>query len=183
MGAKNMIKPGLLLLFSILLQATTIAHAAECDFRPPEALLQPNAYSHYSFKPDTDNRAVESADLRDGVHIEISSSQCADFVIREISLIVPARRAGPDDKAWLSFARTEIGRLSRTSTAGDFSELQRFLVEARHIAPRYGTRSACKNHSKAPAGLCSWESMGGFIFNVRKSKGKLRISATEYVSG
>jgi hypothetical protein len=178
-----MIRPRSLLLFSILLQAANSAFADGCSFLPPEALLQPNAYSHYAFKPDTDNRAVESADLRDGLHIEISSSQCADFVIREISLIVPARRAGPDDKAWLSFARTEIGRLKRTSTAGDFSELQRFLIEARHIAPRYGTRSACKDHSKAPAGLCSWESMGGFIFDVRKSKGKLRISATEYVSG
>jgi hypothetical protein len=183
MPIKPMFKPVRLLAFSLLLQATGSALADECSFRPPQALLQPGAYRHYAFTPEKDNRAVESAELRDGLRIEISSSQCVDFVVREISLIVPKRAPGPDDKAWLRFARTEIGRLKRRSGTADFSELERFLAAARQIAPRDGARSACKDHSNAPAGLCSWESMGGFIFTVTQNKGKLRISATDYVSG
>ncbi|MDB5919750.1 MAG: hypothetical protein JWR40_3984 [Massilia sp.] len=177
------IKRGALLAFSILLQSATSALASECSFRPPQALLQSDAYWHHAFRSDTGNRAVESAELRDGLRIEISRSQCVDFLVREISLIVPARTVGQGDKAWLSFAQAEIGRLKRRNPEDDFSELQRFLIEARHIPPRNGTRSACKDHSSAPAGDCAWQSMGGFIFKVSKSKGKLRISATEYVSG
>jgi hypothetical protein len=177
-----MIKPVRLLAFSVLLQAAGSALADECSFQAPQALLQPNAYSHYAFRPGSENRSVESAELRDGLRIEIARSQCVDFLVREISLIVPARVAGPNDTARLAFARTEIGRLRRQSPDDNFSELERFLVEARHIAPRKGSRSACKDHSKADAGACSWESMGGFIFKVGKSQGKVRISVTEYVS-
>jgi hypothetical protein len=185
---KNLIKPKAFLLVSILLLVANSALAGvdivdQCSFQPPRALLQASAYPHYAFKPDTDNRAVESAELRDGLRIEISHHQCVDILSREISLIVPAPAAERNDDAWLAFARTEIGRLKRQDRSDDFSELQRFLTEAGHIAPQNGTRSACKDHSKAPAGECTWESMGGFIFKVSKSKGKVRISATEYTSG
>jgi hypothetical protein len=187
MRMTSMIKPVSLLVFSVLLQAAGSALADECSLQPPRPLLQANAYSHYTFRPATGHRAVESAELRDGLRIEVSSSGCVDFLVREISLIVPARAPtaghGQNDDAWLRFARTEIGRLKRHRPDDNFGELERFLAEARRIAPRKGTRSVCKDQSTADAGLCSWESMGGFIFKVTRSKGKRRISATKYVSG
>ena len=173
----------------VLLIAPTTLHAGEstatrdCVFNSPRAVLQPKAYVGYTFTRQTLGRALEAAIVRDNLRVEISLSQCVDFIVSEITFIV-ARGDGPefDQNYWLEFARTEIGRLKRNALAGDYRELQQFLARARDIAPRDNKRSMCKDSSTAEAGECSWESMGGFIFQVKKSGTTVRISATEYAS-
>jgi hypothetical protein len=173
-----------LLFISPTLQAAESTAAGDCVFNPPQAVLQPKAYAGYTFTRQTSGRAIEAARVRDNLRVEISLSQCVDLIISEITFIVP-RSDGPefDENYWLEFARTEIGSLKRNALVGDYRELQQFLARARDIAPRDNKRSMCKDSSMAEAGQCSWESMGGFIFQVKKTGPKIRISATEYTSG
>jgi hypothetical protein len=155
----------------------------ECAFIPPQAVLQPKAYSSYTFTRKAQNRAIETAKVRDNLHVEILLSQCADIIVREITFIVPRVAAGEQsEKYWLQFAQAEIGRLKRNASAGDDRDMQQFLVLALNIGPRHGTRSRCKDGSMAEAGECSWDSMGGFIFKVKKDGSKVKVSVTEYSS-
>lgn len=172
----------LFFMFAPALQAADSASAKDCTFNPPQALLHPKAYSNYLFTRKSLNQSVETADVRKGIRIEISRSQCVDFIVNEITFIVSSNHLDSPNN-WLEFARTEIARLERNGSAGDLRELQQFLVQARNIAQRNGIRSKCKDESLAEAGQCSWESMGGYIFEVKKSGSSVRISTTEYVSG
>ncbi|MDB5769330.1 MAG: hypothetical protein JWQ61_4144 [Collimonas fungivorans] len=62
------------------------------------------------------------------------------------------------------------------------SGMNSFLLRANTIAPRGGTRSICKDNSAAEAGECSWESLGGFLFEVKHGQSETRVSVTEYTS-
>lgn len=173
-----------LLLTSPTLKAAESTTVGVCDFNPPQAVLQPKAYADYTFTRQSLGRATETARVRDNLRVEISLSQCADIIVSEITFIVPPTHARKfDESYWLDFAQTEIGMLKLNPLAGDYRELQQFLARARNIAPHDNKRSICKDNSVAEAGQCTWESMGGFIFQVKKTGSKIRISATEYTSG
>jgi hypothetical protein len=164
-------------------QAAESASENECAFNPPQAVLQPKAYSNYTFTRKAQNRAIESATVRDNLHVEISLDQCVDIIVREITFIVPLKEGGEQsEQYWLQFAQAEIGRLKRNASDRDDRDMQQFLVLALNIGSRHGTRSSCKDGSMAEAGVCSWESMGGFIFEVKKDGSSVKVSVTEYSS-
>lgn len=166
------------------MQAAARDAAAGCSFQAPRPILLPHAYRGAAFVRKPDNRSTEMATLGKGVRVEISQSQCADFLTKEITFVVP-RGQSPrrDDKAWLAWAGAEIGRLKLAPTAGDLRELQQFLLRAGDLAEQDGARSQCRDGSSAPAGQCSWDSTGGYVFRVTRERGSVRISATEYISG
>jgi hypothetical protein len=171
----------------LVLIGTGAARAADvdtdCEFQPPQAMLQSTAYAGYTFKRAPENNATERAQIRDKLNVEVATSQCADSIVRTITFIVPsAGNMQHDQRHWLDLARTEIAALKRREADVEDTELKQFLTRAAGIAPRAGTRSACKDGSTADAGECTWDSMGGYIFEVKKSGATIRVSVTEYSS-
>ncbi|MDB5908035.1 MAG: hypothetical protein JWP34_2149 [Massilia sp.] len=172
------------LLCAMMLAIATSAHAnSECSLRPPRAVLQSNAYADQTLKRQDPNRMKESVTVRRGLRLEVTQSQCEDLITTTFTFVVP-RKPGSEtgEKYWIDFARTEIGKLRTTDSSTRFSEMNSFLARANTIAPRGGTRSICKDNSAAEAGECSWESLGGFIFEVKHGKSETRVSVTEYTS-
>jgi hypothetical protein len=186
---KNIYRPlCLALIFGVfghpIVRAKESATAEGCTFNVPQTVLQKNAYSRHTFTKLPANRALEAARVRKNLRVEISHNQCVDFITSELTFIVPSGSTSKfDERYWLQFAQDEIQRLKLNPLAGDYQALRRFLTRARQIAPRNGARSLCRDGSVAEAGQCSWESTGGFIFQVKKTDAEVRISAVEYVSG
>lgn len=170
----------------LVLLGTRAARAADdtgCEFQPPQAMLQSQAYTGYTFTRAPENNATERAQIRDKLGVEVATSQCADSIVRTFTFIVPsAGNVQRDERYWLDFARTEIAALKLKQAGSNENGLTQFLVRARDIAPRAGTRSTCKDGSSADAGECSWDSMGGYIFEVKKAGTTIRVSVTEYSS-
>jgi hypothetical protein len=154
-----------------------------CEFQPPQAMLQSTAYAGYTFTRAPANNATERAQIRDKLGVEVATSQCADSIVRTFTFIVPsAGNVQRDERYWLELARTELAALKLKQAGSNENGLTQFLVRARDIAPRAGTRSTCKDGSSADAGECSWDSMGGYIFEVKKAGTTIRVSVTEYSS-
>lgn len=154
-----------------------------CEFAPPAAFLQSTAYTHYTFTRAPDNNATERARIRDQLGVEVTTSQCADSIVRTITFIVSsAGNAQRDERHWLTVARTEMAALKRKDAAAMDDDLKQFLIRAGGIAPHAGRRSTCKDGSVADAGECTWDSMGGYIFEVKKVGNTIRVSVTEYSS-
>ena len=156
---------------------------ASCTFNPPAAILQPKAYAGYAFKRAPQNNATEKVQLRSNLRLEIAMSQCADLIVHTFTFTaVDAAKGQHDDRYWLDVARTEIAALRRKEPAPADAELDQFLLHARTLAPQAGTRSACKDGSKAASGQCTWESGGGYIVEVKKVGANVTVSVTEYTS-
>lgn len=157
--------------------------ASDCDFQPPQAMLQSTAYAGYAFTRAPENNATERARIRDNLGVEVKTSQCADSIVRTITFIVPsAGNLQRDHRYWLELARTELAALKHKEAVTEDNDLTQFLLRADAIAPHAGARSACKDGSAADAGECSWDSMGGYIFEVKRSGATIRVSVTEYSS-
>jgi hypothetical protein len=151
---------------------------SECDFAEPHALLQKSAYRAYTFQRTPDNGASESTEISEGVHLEVQQSQCVDFLVRTFTLTVESSiTAQPLDIAIKEISNIQFSDLSEKPT-----ELLSFL-KTRHGRDPRANFSACKDGSSAPLGECTWESGGGFSFEVSRKKKQVIISATEYTSG
>lgn len=167
-----------------LLQAALPAAAAnpDCAFNPPAAMLKAKAYAGHTFRPGKMNTAVESAQLTPDVQLQIRSRQCSDVIETRFTLTLARQAARPrDPQAWLALAHTELGRL-KVVAPGDNDELLAFLSQARAVPPRSGRTGACRDGSLAAPGECSWDSMGGFIFEIKESSSTVLLVATKYVS-
>jgi len=175
---------GALICLALLVPIASRAESGDsCNFNPPSPLLLPKAYAKQAFRSEKDNRAVEFAQIDKDVGLEIHLSQCADFIIAEFILILPRDAGATRDKQyWLDFAAVEIGRL-KTKDPQANADLLAFLKKAATNSSRRDIFSACRDGSFAEAGQCSWDSLGGFIFEVRATPSAFRISATRYVSG
>lgn len=164
--------------------ATLAADSSDCSFLPPTGLLQAKAYRAYGFQPGSNNEATESADIAKDVHLDIQHSRCADFIVTKFNFRVTRISivAGSANTS-LGFAIRELANLKLIDTTRATSDLLAFLkiVHAKNASGRIF--SACKDGSTAPPGECSWDSLGGYIFEVKPQKDSTTISATEYTSG
>jgi hypothetical protein len=157
--------------------------ANACSFQPPAPLLLPNTYAGQSQERQRDNLITEKAHLSNGLRIEIQQSACVDFVTTEFVLIIP-REPGRelDQKAQIRLARATIAGLKTARPARENAELLDFLNRAPGLRSHAGSLGSCRDGSEARPGECSWESMGGFIFSVKRTERGTRISVTQYLS-
>lgn len=164
-------------LYALLMAgAASATEDSVCTFQAPVPVLDSKAYPHRAFKRESYNSSTESVTVRNGVRVEIEKSQCVDFVATTISVVV--QREKHDDAYWLDFARAEIAKLKFADSATQFSDIGKFLAQA-----KTGKHSACKDGSSAEAGACSWASGGGFSAEVQSDAASTRVTATEYTSG
>src|ERR1700712_1534309 len=78
---------------------TDFALAANaCDFRPPTPILLPHAYASQAVKRKPDNEITETAQLANGLRIEISQSACVDIFTTEYALIVPLKQGASENQ-------------------------------------------------------------------------------------
>lgn len=149
-----------------------------CNFAAPAALLQAQAYRGYKFQRSAENTAIESGDISKDIHFQIQQDQCVDFVVRTYTFTLKSS----GNVRPLDLAISEISSLKFTDAHEKPTDLLTFLK----TAYRKGSESrfsACKDGSSAPSGECSWESMGGYSFEVDRERTKIVISVTEYTSG
>jgi hypothetical protein len=88
-----------------------------------------------------------------------------------------------DQNGWIELARTTIAGLTTHKPAAEYKDLNDFLSRAHSLRSRNDVLAACKDGSDARPGECSWESLGGFVFSVRRTGRGTRVSVTQYVSG
>jgi hypothetical protein len=170
-----------------LLLMPTPSHAGEdnaCSFNPPSAVLQPRSYPKQTFRRGKNNEASESAQISKDVRLVVHRSQCTDFIVTEFAFNLS--RSGDqaaERKDWLDYAIAEITRLNIVNMPVGIAGLLAFLKNAHAVQPLQDVLSACRDGSHAAPGECSWDSAGGYIFKVTKTKSLMHISVTEYVSG
>lgn len=158
--------------------------ASACDFRPPVPILLSHVYAGQTVKRKPINEITETAQLPNGLRIEINQSACVDVVTTEYALIVPPKQgASEDQSALIELLRKTIPGLKRRPSAPPLAELNDFLKDANNVPLREGTRSVCRDGSTAPSGECSWESTGGYVLSVEPVGRNTRISVIQYVSG
>lgn len=165
-------------------QATPSPQPANaCSFQPPTPVLSAHAYSGQSLERQSDNRMTEKARLPNGLRIDIRQSACADVLTTEFILRVPEdRRLQLGQDGWIRLAQTTIAELKTHKPAGEYKELDDFLRRAQGQRSRDGTIAACRDGSDARPGECTWESLGGFVFSVKRAKRGTRVLVTQYVS-
>jgi hypothetical protein len=165
--------------------STDFALAANtCDFRPPTPILLPNVYAGQTVKRKPVNEITETAQLPNGLRIEISQSACVYIFTTEYALIVPLKQETPENQsALIELLRKTIPGLTMRPSAPPLAELNDFLKDANNVPLRDGTRSVCRDGSTAPSGECSWESKGGYVLSVKPVGRSTRISVIQYVSG
>lgn len=166
-------------------QAPAAPHSAmACSFQPPTPILLPHAYSGQTLERQSENQVIEKAQLNNGLRIEILQSACADFLTTEFTLIIPrGRNPQPDQNGWIELARTTIAGLKTHKPPSEYAELNEFLGRAPGLRPHNGVLGVCKDGSDARPGECSWESLGGFVFSVKRTERGTRVSITQYLSG
>jgi hypothetical protein len=158
--------------------------AGTCSFQPPAPVLLPNSYSGQTLERQSENRVTEKAQLHNGLRIEIRQSACVDFLTTEFTLIVPRdRNLQLDQNGWIELARTTIAGLKTLKPADEDTDLNDFLSHAEGLRPHNGIVAVCKDGSDARPGECSWDSLGGFVFSVKRTEHCTRISVTKYLSG
>ena len=164
---------------------TDFALAADaCDFRPPTPILLPHAYAGQTVKRKPENEITETAQLANGLRIEISQSACVDILTTEYALIVPLEQGASESQiALIELLRKTIRGLKKRTSARQLAELNDFLRHANDVPLRDGTRSICRDGSTAWSGECSWGSTGGYVLSVKPVGRSTRISVIEYVSG
>src|SRR5438874_6744285 len=130
---------------------TDFAVAANtCDFRPPTPILLPHAYAGQTVKRKPVNEITETAQLPNGLRIEISQSACVDIVTTEYALIVPLKQGTSENQsALIELLRKTIHGLKRRPSAPPLAELNDFLKDANNVPLRDGTRSVCRDGSAA----------------------------------
>jgi hypothetical protein len=164
-----------------LLSPPSLAFAEDnpdCSFAAPNALLQTQVYRSYTFRRTADNEIFESADLSKDVHFEIRQSQCVDFVVRKFTFTLKSNLGIRP----LDFAIKAISNLKLSDAHERPTELLLFLKTGYRNGN--GNRfSACRDGSSAPPGECSWDSLGGYSFEVGRERKHVIISVNEYISG
>ncbi len=155
-----------------------------CDFRPPKLILLPHAYPDQTVKRKPENEITETAQLPNGLRVEISQSACVDIFTTEYAVIVPLEQGTSENQTVLiELLRKTIASLKKRPAAPPLAELNDFLKHANNVPLRDGTRSMCRDGSTAPSGECSWESTGGYVLSVKPVGRSTRISVIQYVSG
>jgi hypothetical protein len=158
--------------------------ANTCDFRPPTPILLPHVYAGQTVRRKPVNEITETAQLPNGLRIEINQSACVDIFTTEYALIVPFKQGTSENQsALIELLRKTIPGLKRRLSAPPLAELNDFLKDANNVPLRDGTRSVCRDGSTAPSGECSWESTGGYVLSVKPVGRSTRISVIQYVSG
>lgn len=162
-----------------------LKHSANtCSFQPPVPVLLPNGYPGQTLEWQSENRVTEKAQLQNGLRIEIRQSACADFLTTEFTLIVPGEQdLQLDQDGRIRLARTTIAGLKMRKRADEYADLNDFLGQASGLGPHNDIVAACKDGSQARPGECSWDSLGGFVFSVKRTVHGARISVTKYLSG
>jgi hypothetical protein len=179
-GARNLAVPG----SGDAHPPTSVASADACSFQPPRPVLLPNSYPGQTLERQSDNGMTEKAQLNNGLRIEIRQSTCVDFLVTDFVLIIPCEQGRQRDRnAQLRLARSTIAGLKTRIPTGGFAELLDFLRRAPGLRLRDGSLGLCRDGSNAQPGECSWESMGGFVFSVKRSARGTRISVSQYLSG
>ena len=155
------------------------AHAiSECTFAQPDALLDKDAYHGYTFKRTANNGALEEIEITRSSKLKIQQNQCVDFIVRKyIVTLDSAATVIPVD-----VAIDEISNLKFVDVSKKPIELLSFLKSGRGKGS-FRRFSGCRDGSSAPSGECSWDSSGGFSFDVNRNKNHLIITVTEYTSG
>ncbi|WP_036169170.1 hypothetical protein [Massilia sp. 9096] len=156
--------------------------ADSCSLKAPDPVLRAKAYPGQTLDKRSADTSTETAQLRPGLRLAIRQDGCEDYVTTRFTLIA-AHAQAPDrsDEAWIDFARTELGKLL-TREPGRYKRLDEFLVKARRTAPQDGERIVCRDGSQPVAGLCSWDSLGGDVFSVKRGRTTTTITVMEYVS-
>ncbi|ALK98386.1 hypothetical protein AB595_06910 [Massilia sp. WF1] len=163
--------------------AASASAADECPLRAPEPLLRPGAYAAQTLSRQDGNEMQETAQLRPGLRIAIRQSSCVDAVTTSLTLQLPRdRRHERTDDEWIDLARAEIGKLRTAAPPGRLSGVGEFLGKAHGLAPRRGERAICRDGTAPASGECSWDSLGGYIFSVRRMRDTTVVSVTEYIS-
>jgi hypothetical protein len=169
---------------AVLLFCTAGSALAEdsCSLRAPDPVLRPGAYPGQTLDKRSSHTSMETARPRPGLRIDIRQDGCVDVITARFVLTVARgqERERTEDE-WIDFARAEINQL-KTSAPRRFHELDAFLGKAHEIAPRNGERTVCRDGSAGDAGVCSWDSLGGYIFSVRRGRRATTVSVTEYTS-
>ena len=168
---------------ALTLTSASCLAADECSFQPPQPLLQKSAVTHYKFVRTGSNSAVETATLDGQVRIEVRHEQCVDFVTHTLTLIAPRAATAtiaPED--WLDFAAAQLAHLKLAANTADLDEMKAFLKQARGIKAQEGSIAICRDGSSS-SDMCSWDSLGGYRFEVHPSGNSVRIVITEYQSG
>ncbi len=171
----------------LLLPLTALAaDGPDCSFAAPTGLLQARAYSAYAFQPSANNVAVELADISKDVKLEIRHSQCVDVVATKFTFKVKSSlpAIGTESLA-VAFAMNEVSNLKLADSTRKPDGLLAFLQNQQKKGAAQPIRnfSACKDGATAPPGECSWDSLGGYIFEIKPQKEQTIISVTEYTSG
>jgi hypothetical protein len=153
-----------------------------CSFMAPDPVLRPKAYPGQTLDKRSSHASLETVRPRPGLRIDIRQDGCEDFITTEFTLTVARgqERERTEDE-WIAFARAEIAGL-KTSEPRRFRELDVFLAKAHRIKPRNGERALCRDGSAGDAGACSWDSLGGYIFSVKRGRAATTISVIEYLS-
>lgn len=155
-----------------------------CTFQPPTPVFSPNTYPGQTFERQAGNQVTEKAQLPNGLRIEVRQRACVDFLTTEFTLLVPHDQGlHLDQNGWIELARTTIAGLTTHKPAAEYKDLNDFLSRAHSLRSRNDVLAACKDGSDARPGECSWESLGGFVFSVRRTGRGTRVSVTQYVSG
>jgi hypothetical protein len=173
-----------IVLASVLFSSATASALAEdsCSLMAPDPVLRPTAYPGQTLDKRSKHTSMETASPRTGLRVEIRQDGCEDFITTRFTLTV-ARGGGRErtDDEWIDSARGEIAGL-KTGEPNRFKELESFLATAHRIRPRKGERAICRDGSAGDAGSCSWDSLGGYLFSVKRGRGTTTISVIEYVS-
>ncbi|WP_426112773.1 hypothetical protein [Massilia sp. PWRC2] len=160
------------------------ALAATCDFRAPTPILLPHAYAGQTLHRKPLNGMAETAQLPDGSQIEISQSACVDVITTAFALMVPLEQGTAENhSALVELLRQTILALKTRPSAPPLAELDVFLGHSNSVPLHDGTRSMCRDGSKAPSGECAWESTGGYVLSVKPVGRSMRVSVIQYVSG
>lgn len=171
------------LLAAALLRIAAPALAGDdCSLMVPGPVLQPNANPGQTLGKRSKHASMETVRPRPGLRVDIRQDACEDFVTTRFTLTVArGREDNRTEDEWIDFARAEIAKL-KTSEPRRLKELDAFLAGAHLLAPREGERAVCRDGSAGEAGVCSWDSLGGYILSIQRGRAATTISVTEYVS-
>lgn len=159
------------------------AAQSPCDLRPPQPLLVPRSYARQTLVRKANNELSETADLGNGVRLQLLQSACVDIASTEIIFLVPDSGAQSASRARsIAFARKTLPQLKTSLGKEALSALDDFLKRSSALPSEHGVRAECNDGSTADPGECSWDSTGGYVLSIKHIGKNTRIAVIKYVS-
>jgi hypothetical protein len=158
------------------------ADTEDCTAAAPEPTLRPNAYRLQSFRRTADNGAEETATLPSGIRVRIEYAGCADSVSRTFKVQpAPKGERYADHRAWARFARKTLLSLETDPAHRRFApELTDFLDTLSRMQALKGRHEVCMDGSKPGLDGCSFNTGGGYFFEVVTPHGKPMVIVGDY---